>query len=132
VEEPSPAKTPSDESSLGVSVTPEAVKPRAWSSRPRHGTPIEPRNFGRSSDRCIVAARVPRITVRGTRKTCASLLAALDIHPRVAIRILRHSKIVVTMEICTEAPAAAISGRVTVGYGERRFGDERAAGLTPT
>lgn len=34
----------------------------------RHGTPIEPRNFGRSLDRCIIAARVPRITVHGTRK----------------------------------------------------------------
>ena len=65
----------------------------------RHGTPIEPRNFNRSFDRCIVAARVPRITVHGTRKTCASLLAALDVHPRVAMRILRHSKINVTMEI---------------------------------
>jgi integrase len=71
----------------------------------RFGTPIEPRNFNRSFDRCIVAARVPRITVHGTRKTCASLLAALDVHPRVAIRILRHSKIAVTMEIYTEAPS---------------------------
>jgi integrase len=73
----------------------------------RHGTPIEPRNFGRSFDRCIIAARVPRITVHGTRKTCASLLAALDVHPRVAMRILRHSKIAVTMEIYTEAPSDA-------------------------
>ena len=73
----------------------------------RHGTPIEPRNFNRSFDRCIVAARVPRITVHGTRKTCASLLAALDVHPRVAMRILRHSKIAVTMEIYTEAPSDA-------------------------
>jgi integrase len=73
----------------------------------RHGTPIEPRNFNRSFDRCIRAARVPRITVHGTRKTCASLLAALDVHPRVAMRILRHSKINVTMEIYTEAPSDA-------------------------
>jgi integrase len=73
----------------------------------RHGTPIEPRNFGRSFDRCIIAARVPRITVHGTRKTCASLLAALDVHPRVAMHILRHSKIAVTMEIYTEAPSEA-------------------------
>jgi integrase len=42
----------------------------------RHGTPIEPRNFNRSFGRCIAAARVPRITVHGTRETCASLLAA--------------------------------------------------------
>lgn len=48
-----------------------------------------------------------RITVHSTRKTCASLLAALDVHPRVAMRILRHSKIAVTMEIYTEVPSAA-------------------------
>lgn len=73
----------------------------------RHGTPIEPRNFSRSFDRCITAARVPRITVHGTRKTCASLLAALDIHLRVAMRILRHSKIGITMEVYTEVPSQA-------------------------
>jgi integrase len=38
------------------------------------------------------------------RRTGASLLAALDVHPRVAMRILRHSKIAVTMEIYTEVP----------------------------
>ena len=65
----------------------------------RHGTPIEPRNFNRSFIRCIAAAKVPTITVHGTRKTCGSLLAAPDVHPRVAMQILRHSKIAVTMEI---------------------------------
>ena len=40
-------------------------------------------------------------------KTCGSLLAALDVHPRVAMQILRHSKIAVTMEIYTEVPSAA-------------------------
>jgi integrase len=73
----------------------------------RHGTPIEPRNFSRSFDRCIVKAGVPRTNVHGTRKTCGSLLAALDVHPRVAMQILRHSKIAVTMEIYTEVPSAA-------------------------
>jgi integrase len=75
----------------------------------RHGTALEPRNFSRSFDRCILKAQVPRITVHGTRKTCGSLLAALDVHPRVAmqIQILRHSKIAVTMEIYTEVPSAA-------------------------
>ena len=73
----------------------------------RHGTAMEPRNFNRSFDRCIVKAEVPRITLHGTRKTCGSLLAALDVHPRVAMQILRHSKIAVTMEIYTEVPSAA-------------------------
>ena len=58
----------------------------------RHGTPIEPRNFNRSFDRRITRAGVPRITVHGARKTCGSLLAALDVHPRVAMQILRHGK----------------------------------------
>jgi integrase len=72
----------------------------------RHGTPVEPRKFNRSFDRCIAKAHVPKITVHGTRKTCGSLLA-LDVHPRVAMQILRHSKIAVTMEIYTEVPSAA-------------------------
>lgn len=41
-----------------------------------------------------------------TRRTCGSLLAALDVHPQVAIQILRHSKIAITMEIYTEVPDA--------------------------
>ena len=43
----------------------------------------------------------------GTRKTCGSLLAALEVHPRVAMQTLRHSKIAVTVEIYTEVPSAA-------------------------
>lgn len=41
------------------------------------------------------------------RKSCGSLLAALDVHPGVAMQILRHSKIAITMEIYTEVPSAA-------------------------
>jgi integrase len=68
----------------------------------RYGTPIEPRNFNRSFDYRLGKAGVRRITVHGTRKTCGTLLAALDVHPRVAMQILRHSQISVTMEIYTE------------------------------
>jgi hypothetical protein len=39
------------------------------------------------------------MAVHGTRKTCASLLAALDVHPRVAMGILRYSKIALTMDL---------------------------------
>jgi integrase len=72
----------------------------------RYGTPIEPRNFNRSFDRRITRAKVARITVHGARRTCGSLLAALDVHPRIAMQILRHSKIALTMEIYTEVPSA--------------------------
>ena len=71
-----------------------------------YGTPFEPRNFNRSFDRRIRKCR-SKITVHGARKTCGSLLAALDVHPRVAMQILWHSKIAVTMEIYTEIPSAA-------------------------
>jgi integrase len=40
--------------------------------------------------------------VLDTRHTCASLLAALDIHLRVAMRILRHSQISMTMDVYTQ------------------------------
>jgi hypothetical protein len=38
---------------------------------------------------------------------CGSLLATLDVHPRVAMRILRHSKIASTIEIYTMVPDKA-------------------------
>ena len=68
------------------------------------GTPIEPRNFNRSFDSRCTKADVPRIRVHDTRHTCASILAALDVHPRVAMRILRHAQISMTMEVYTEVP----------------------------
>jgi hypothetical protein len=51
--------------------------------------------------------------VHGGRSTCGSLLAALDVHPSVAMQILRHSKIDLTMEIYTEVPSAASHVRGT-------------------
>jgi integrase len=113
---PSRQPTGVDASQVGASAGARLCRPCRRRERPSgaalifttgYGTPIEPRNFNRSFDRCITAARVPRITVHGTRKTCATLLAALEVHPRVAMRILRHSKINVTMEIYTEVPSEA-------------------------
>ena len=73
----------------------------------RYGTPYEPRNFTRHFAARCETAGVRYITPHGMRRTCASLLAALEVHPRVAMRILRHSKITVTMEIYTEVPGQA-------------------------
>jgi integrase len=70
----------------------------------KYGTPVEPRNFNRSFDMHCRKAGVPRIRVHNTRHTCASILAALDVHPRVAMRILRHSQISVTMDVYTQVP----------------------------
>jgi integrase len=69
----------------------------------RYGLPVDPRNFHRRfKERCATAS-VPAVTVHSTRHTCASLLVALDVHPRVAMQILRHSQIAVTMNIYSEA-----------------------------
>ena len=57
-----------------------------------------------------------RITVHGTRKTCGTLLAALDVHPRVAMQILRHSRISVTMEIYTEATSDGHARRAQAAW----------------
>lgn len=69
------------------------------------GQPMDPRNFYRAFQKRCLKAGVRQIPVHGTRHTCGSLLAALDVHPRVAMQILRHSKIAVTMEIYTHIPS---------------------------
>jgi integrase len=71
------------------------------------GTPFEPRNFNRRFVDRSAKAGVRRIRLHDTRHTCGSLLAALDVHPRVAMQILRHSKIAVTMEVYTHVPSEA-------------------------
>ncbi|MFJ6507348.1 tyrosine recombinase XerC [Streptomyces sp. NPDC091879] len=71
----------------------------------RYGTPFDPRNFNRQFTDRSANAGVRRIRLHDTRHTCGSLLAALDVHPRVAMQILRHSKIAVTMEVYTHVPS---------------------------
>jgi integrase len=67
----------------------------------RSGRAIEPRAVSRRFDLRCAKAGVRRIRVHDTRRTCGSLLAAFDVHPRVSMRILRHSKIAITMELYT-------------------------------
>jgi integrase len=66
----------------------------------------------------VARSGVRRITVHGTRKTCGTILAALGVHPRVAMQIPRHSRIAVTMEIYTEATSDATTDAL------KRLGDE--------
>ena len=73
----------------------------------RNGHPIEPRNINRAFDVRCARYGIRRITLHDTRRTCGSLLAALDVHPRVAMAILRHSRIALTMEIYTQVPDKA-------------------------
>lgn len=73
----------------------------------RYGLPIDPRNFHRMFKERAAAAGVPVVSVHSTRRTCASLLVELDVHPRVAMQILRHSQIAVTMDIYSQVTSAS-------------------------
>jgi len=42
-----------------------------------------------------------RRAARQRRKACGSMLAARDVHPRVTMQILRHSKSAIMMKIYT-------------------------------
>jgi integrase len=78
-----------------------------WVLSTKWGTPIEPRNFNRSWDARCRRAGVRKITVHDGRRTCATLLVDLDVHPREVMRILRHAQIAVTMEIYAQASSKA-------------------------
>ena len=71
------------------------------------GTPIEPRNFNRSFAARSATAGVQKITVHDARRTCATLLVDLDMHPRVIMQTLRHAQISVTMDIYAKASGKA-------------------------
>ncbi|MBV9011188.1 MAG: site-specific integrase [Pseudonocardiales bacterium] len=73
----------------------------------RYGDPIEPRNFNRYFTARCEAAGVRQITVHDARRTCATLLVDLDVHPRIVMQILRHAQFDVTMEVYASASSAA-------------------------
>ncbi|MGK5521262.1 tyrosine-type recombinase/integrase [Micromonospora sp. URMC 107] len=73
----------------------------------RYGTPVEPRNFNRSWDARCARSGVRKITVHDARRTCATLLVDLDVHPRVIMQVLRHAEVSVTMEIYSQASSDA-------------------------
>jgi len=49
------------------------------------------------------------MTVHDARRTCATLLAALEVHPRVIMRIRRHADVSMTLEIYSNASPMATS-----------------------
>lgn len=88
----------------------------------RLGTPYEPRNFHRAFVERAKKAGVPVTPVHLTRKACASLLVALDVHPRVAMQILRHSQIAVTMDVYSQVASASTQEAL------RRLGEQLDSG----
>lgn len=65
----------------------------------KNGTPIEPRNFGRSFQRIYEQHNIRAIRVHDVRHTTATLLKNLGVPARDAQLILGHSQISTTQEI---------------------------------
>ena len=63
------------------------------------GTPLEPTNLRRDFDALIAKAGVRRIRFHDLRHTCASLLMAQGVSPRVVMDVLGHSTLSVTMDL---------------------------------
>ncbi|MEV6130250.1 tyrosine-type recombinase/integrase [Streptomyces violaceusniger] len=89
----------------------------------RTGRSVEGSNVLRSFQRLSVKAGVPRIRVHDARHGAATLLAAGNVHPRVAIEILGHSKISVTMDVYTHVPDAL--KREAIAHMDRMLGRRR-------
>jgi integrase len=89
-----------------------------------NGRAVDPRNFHRAFKLRCAEAGVPGITVHAARRTCASLLVAMDVHPRVAMQILRHSQIAVIMNVYSEVSTEDTREAL------RRLG-ERLSGAAP-
>jgi integrase len=71
----------------------------------RHADP--PRNFQRFFQARAAKADVSVMPVLATRRTCVSLLVAPHVHRRVTVTILKHSKVVVTMDIYSQVSSTS-------------------------
>lgn len=96
------------------------------------GTPIEPRNLNRHFTTVTKRAGLPKLRFHDLRHTCASLLLAEGVEPRVIMEILGHSVIGTTMNlyahvmpVTQRAAAASMDGLL-----QPRDGSTDAGGST--
>jgi integrase len=62
------------------------------------GGPMDPNNLGRHFRALCDRAGIGRIRLHDLRHTCASLLLAQNVHPRVVMEPFGHSGIAITMD----------------------------------
>jgi integrase len=72
------------------------------------GTVIEPRNLSRVFDQLIEQAQVRRIRFHDLRHTCASLLLAQGVPPRVVMDVLGHSQLAITTDLYSHVMPTAL------------------------
>ena len=70
------------------------------------GRPLDQRNIQRNFRRIVRKARLPRMRFHDLRHSCASLLLAEGVSPRVVMETLGHSRISVTMDTYTHVMPA--------------------------
>lgn len=73
------------------------------------GTPIEPSNLRRDFETLIASAGVPRIRFHDLRHTCASLLFAKGVPPRVVMDLLGHSTLSITTDLYAHVMPTALA-----------------------
>ena len=61
------------------------------------GGPLDSRNVTRDFQRALTKAGLPHMRFHDLRHSCASLLLAQGVHPRVVMETLGHSQIALTM-----------------------------------
>jgi integrase len=69
---------------------------------------IEPRNLSRLFDALIADAGVRRIRFHDLRHTCASLLLAQGVPPRVVMDVLGHSQLAMTTDLYSHVMPTAL------------------------
>lgn len=84
----------------------ERLKAESWGDpdlvfTTRRGTPIEPRNLVRHFEALCRRAGIRKIRFHDLRHTCASLLLAQGVEPRVIMATLGHSVIGTTLNLYT-------------------------------
>lgn len=62
------------------------------------GTPLDDRNVRKAFRELLDAAELPPMRIHDLRHTCASLLLAQGVHPRVVMETLGHSQISLTLD----------------------------------
>lgn len=72
------------------------------------GTVIEPRNLSRTFDQLVAKSGVRRIRFHDLRHTCASLLLAQGVSPRVVMDVLGHSQLSITMDLYSHVMPSAL------------------------
>jgi integrase len=85
------------------------------------GTPLEARNVWRWLAKIRTSVEgLPAFSFHDQRRTCASLLTALGVQPRVVMEILGHTQIALTMETYTQVVQESMTeavGRLDTALG---------------